>query len=82
MFYEILIFNILLLAVPEKINDPWRTQTGMLGAMYYVFSGGFADHSRKTKRLISWLSIAPTNFEKCHHQDHHFSLADILYALI
>lgn len=54
----------------------------MLGTLYYVFSGGFADHSRETKRLISWLSIAPTNFEKCHYQDHHFSLADILYALI
>lgn len=64
------------------MNDPWKIQTEMLDAMCYVFSSGFADHSKETKRLISWLSIAPTNFEKCHHQEHHFSLPDILYALI
>lgn len=51
MFYTILVFSVLFLAVPEKINDPWKIQTQVLGAMCYVFSDGFADHSRKNKKV-------------------------------
>lgn len=76
MFSEFDVFRVLLAIITNKINDPWKTESEMLVLcdMYFFC---FVDHNMKTKRLILWLSTAQTNFEKCHLQEHHFSLVDI-----